>query len=309
MFKRENKSVLASVMDEWLERAKISCKQSTITNYEYVINSRLKPMFGYYKKKSLKSRDIDSFTLNLQKEGLENKTIRDILILLQQILKYANIPIVVLLPKLKKKDVQILDKKDLVLFANAFSEGLDGKSFGIYLSLYTGMRIGEVCALQWKDIDLDVNMIFIRKTLVRVKNDEFDIKKKTKVILDEPKSLSSIRSIPIPSFLVANLKRLKGNEYDYLLTGSESFIEPRSYENYYKKYLKSIGIEKNYHFHILRHTFATSCIEKGCDVKALSEILGHASVKITLERYVHPRMESKIQLMNVLEPIVEEKGC
>ena len=198
-----------------------------------------------------------------------------------------------------KNDKEILEKELI--------KNINESNFGIYLCLYTGLRIGEICALKWENIDLNNNIIKIQKTLIRVKNDRTS-KKKTKLILDDPKSVSSIRSIPIPMFIIPILKKLKKNEECFFLTGKNTFIEPRCYLNHYKKILASIREDKSnfreYNFHALRHTFATRCIENGFDPKTLSEILGHSSVKITLERYVHPSFDIKVKMMNHLKPII-----
>ena len=153
------------------------------------------------------------------------------------------------------------------------------------------------------NIDLNNKKINIKKTLVRIKNPEENPKKKTIVIIDEPKSASSIREIPIPDFIIPTLKELSvdATPNTFLISGTEKFVESRTFFNRYKKILTSIELEK-YNFHALRHTFATRCIENGCDPKTLSEILGHSSVKITLERYVHPNYENKVLMMNQLTP-------
>lgn len=183
---------------------------------------------------------------------------------------------------------------------------MDTISFGIYFCLYTGLRIGELCALQWKNIDLENKKIYIKKTLVRIKNPDMTSKKKTIIIIDEPKSLTSIREIPIPDFIIPMLKKISFNitPDTFLISGNEKCIETRTFFNKYKKILKKINID-SYNFHALRHTFATRCIENGCDSKTLSEILGHSSVKITLERYVHPNYENKVIMMNQLKPLYE----
>jgi len=176
-------------------------------------------------------------------------------------------------------------------------------TFGIYFCLYTGLRIGELCALKWDNIDLNNKKIYIKKTLVRIQNPVVDAKKKTIVIIDEPKSSSSIREIPLPDFIIPMLKKLSKNTTSetFLISGTNKYIETRTYFNKYKKVLSSIDLD-SYNFHALRHTFATRCIENGCDPKTLSEILGHSSVKITLERYVHPNYENKVLMMNQLKP-------
>lgn len=304
---KQDKTMFITDIYSWLQSTKIYCKQSTYSHYEYTVYSKLIPEFGEYKKNQMSRDLINHFTEKLLNDGLEPKTVRDILTILNQILKYGNIQIQIIMPKIKRKKIQIYTKEDQEILEKELIKNINESNFGIYLCLYTGLRIGEICALKWENIDLNNNIIKIQKTLIRVKNDRTS-KKKTKLILDDPKSVSSIRSIPIPMFIIPILKKLKKNEECFFLTGKNTFIEPRCYLNHYKKILASIREDKSnfreYNFHALRHTFATRCIENGFDPKTLSEILGHSSVKITLERYVHPSFDIKVKMMNHLKPII-----
>ena len=165
---------------------------------------------------------------------------------------------------------------------------------GILLSLYTGLRLGELCGLQWKDINLSKGTIYVNKTIQRIEKEDGS----TFMLIDSPKTISSERMIPIPSFLIPILNNIKTeNSLDYVSTGNGSFTQPRTYQARLKSYLKDCDLP-NYHFHTLRHTFASRAIELGFDPKSLSEILGHSNVKITLDLYVHPSMESKQAQMN-----------
>ncbi len=162
-----------------------------------------------------------------------------------------------------------------------------------------GIRLGEICALKWEDINFQTQTLKINKTIQRIKNLDENAVTKTKIIIDAPKSQKSIRDIPIPSFMLDLLEKNKADKNSYLLTGTPKYIEPRVYQDMFKKYLKESGIN-DIKFHALRHTFATRAIEKDFDIKSLSEILGHSSVKFTLERYVHPSDEYKRQNMEKL---------
>ena len=174
---------------------------------------------------------------------------------------------------------------------------------GIILSLYTGLRIGEICALKWSDIDFINNQIIVNHSVTRIKNINESFLK-TKIIINEPKTEYSKRVIPIPNSIINSLKQVFPNNKDYyFLTNSCKVLEPRTYYNKYKKVLKKIGLEK-YNYHALRHTFATRCIEIGFDPKSLMEILGHSDIKITLSLYVHPTNTLKKQYMNKLEPLL-----
>ena len=175
-------------------------------------------------------------------------------------------------------------------------------SLGILLSLCTGIRLGELCALKWSDFSLEEREFHVNKTMQRLPNPDKFALKKTTVEIGEPKSQSSVRTIPLPEKLMSYLRSAYCNDA-YILSGYKHyFIEPRTMENRFKVVLKKCGI-KDTKFHTLRHTFATRCVEIGFDVKTLSEILGHASVSITLNRYVHPSMRTKHENMNRLNEL------
>ncbi|MCI9233240.1 MAG: site-specific integrase [Bacilli bacterium] len=297
-----DKSLFSGDIYHWLKSVKISCKKSSYSNYEYMVYAHLIPTFGKYKRKQINKNIINEFTEKMLNRGMAPKTVKDILVILKQILNYHNMNICVTMPKVPKKEIQILTKEHQLLLEQRLSHCIAEEDIGVFLCLYTGIRIGELCGLKWENIDLENNIIRIEKTLIRVKNDDKNKKSKTVVILDDPKSASSIRNIPIPTFLVSKLNTLKKEESCFFLTGTKNFIEPRSYTNHYKNIMKSLNIDE-YNFHALRHTFATRCIEKGCDPKTLSEILGHSNVKITLDRYVHPSFDNKVRLMNNLNPM------
>lgn len=299
-----DKSYIGYDINTWLNNSKIKNKKSTYSNYMYTINSRIIPKFAKIKKKLISLEIINKFTADLLSEGLAPKSVKDILIILQQILKNGDINIKIPMPKVPKIEIQILQKEEQKQLEIELLKNMDTTRFGIYFCMYTGLRIGELCALQWKNIDLQNKKLYVKKTLVRIKNPDTSAKKKTIVIIDEPKSSSSIREIPIPDFIMPMLEKLSANitPNTFLISGSEKIIETRTFFNKYKKIMENINLD-SYNFHALRHTFATRCIENGCDPKTLSEILGHSSVKITLERYVHPNYENKVIMMNQLKPL------
>ena len=180
------------------------------------------------------------------------------------------------------------------------------RDIGIVICLNTGLRIGEICALRWEDISLSEQTIYIHQTLQRIQNLSDNIPK-TKIIITTPKSACSIRTIPLPDELYNILIKHQKPSRGYLLTNDDNkFIEPRTLQNRFKKILKDIHIADT-NFHTLRHTFATRCIELGFDIKSLSEILGHATVNITMNRYVHPTLEMKKENMQKLSHFLAVK--
>lgn len=176
--------------------------------------------------------------------------------------------------------------------------------FGILLSLYTGIRVGEICALKWDCLDISLGVLSIKKTMQRIRDPSIQSDKKTKIIITSPKSDCSIRKIPLPSFIVSIAKDLQAPETSYVLTGSsEKIMEPRTMQNHFKVLLQKSDV-RDANYHALRHTFATRCIESGFDVKTLSEILGHSNVAITLNKYVHSSFELKIENMKKLSCLI-----
>lgn len=273
-------------MDRWLQSIKFLVKSSTYAHYYSIVKNHIKPYLGNMEVRNIKPVTLEVFMNQKFEEGFSNKTIRDMIVVLKQILSYANISFKFRLPKLQKKDIKILTKKEQKILEKEILKRKDLSSYGVLLSLYTGLRIGEVCALKWNDIDLNKKVIHINHTMLRIMDTESH--SKTRVMIEEPKTEHSKREIPICKFLYQILVEIKPiNNNTYFLTGTKDYIEPRTYYNKYQKLLDNVGIKK-YGFHSLRHTFATRCIEIGMDPKSLSEILGHSDVKVTLSLYVHP---------------------
>ena len=229
---------------------------------------------------------------------LSVSTIRAVIIMLKSILSYGkseygiNISINnISLPKIDYKETDVFDHNEVnrLILAADHSDIYD---LGILICLYTGMRIGEICALRWGEIDINNKLIKVRNTLSRISSS--DSEKKTKIIIDTPKSKNSVRDLPIPIALVNDIYRiaLHHSDNDFFLTGTHHPMEPRSYRNHYRNMLSKSGVPYR-KFHTLRHTFATYCISKGIDIKTVSTLLGHSSIKISLDRYVHPNLESE----------------
>lgn len=235
------------------------------------------------------------------------KTVRDILVKLKSILYYAQdeydlkVKINKMVgPKLDSEPLVILSKREKGKLEKMCFKQNTLKSLGIIIALNTGLRIGELCALKWKNIDLEKREIRVKETLQRIYDDE---QKKTMIIIDTPKSKKSVRNIPISNKIYEKLVPLKKKykDSDLFLTGdSEKYIGPRNYENAFKDLLKMSKLKRKYKFHITRHTFATNCIEVGMDIKSLSEVLGHASVEITLNKYVHSSYKTKKKYLEKL---------
>ncbi|MBQ7410045.1 MAG: site-specific integrase [Clostridia bacterium] len=285
-----------TIIDSWLIYKYNSVKESTYLKYKYMIKKYLYPELKYKTLKELINYDYNNFISKFY--YLNNNTIKTLITILKSILKYTerkhNVDLkldLIQYPKTLKKELEIFsDKEKQKLISYCYNDN-SLKSIGILICLYTGIRLGELCALKWKDINLKTDIISINETLQRAYDND-----STKIIIGPPKSTSSIRKIPINKKLHNILYSVyKLNKYDsnaYFLTGTiDKFIEPRNYQYTFKKIQKNLNIP-NHNFHILRHTFATDCIKINMDVKSLSRILGHANVNITLNKYVHPSFDS-----------------
>ena len=167
------------------------------------------------------------------------------------------------------------------------------RNLGVYICLSSGMRIGEICALTWEDIDVNTGIVSVRRTIQRIYSVEDGVRK-TELVLDTPKTKNSIRDIPISRDLLKILKPVKKvvNNSFFVLTNDAKPTEPRTYRSYYENFMQELNIPK-LKFHGLRHSFATRCIESKCDYKTVSVLLGHSNVSTTLNLYVHPNMEQK----------------
>lgn len=284
------------VTEEWLKYKKNTVKKSTYYNYSYSVAKYLYPSFAG--KNITKIKNYNNFIEELS-DTLSPKTVRDIVTKLKEIINFyeeehntkLNIK-KMSLPKINKKEIQILSNKEKQKLEKYCIQQNDLKSLGILICLNTGLRVGEVCALRWENVDFETRRIHVEKTIERIYSKE---ETKTIVIIDTPKSITSVRTIPINSKLYNILKQIRGKskKTDFVLTGSsEHYVEPRNYQYHFKEILKRSKVKK-YKFHTLRHTFATNCIEAGMDIKSLSEILGHADVSITLNIYVHSSDKTK----------------
>jgi integrase len=177
----------------------------------------------------------------------------------------------------------------------------DMATYGIILCFYTGIRLGELCALKWSDIDFEAGIMSVSRTVSRVKNLNRN-GNKTMLLVGSPKSNKSVRKIPLPDFMLkhaAEFKTYYTNENDYVISGTDTPIDPRTYQKLYRRIIANAGI-KYRKFHAIRHTFATRALELGVDIKTLSEILGHANISITLGIYAHSLMEQKKIAMDKL---------
>ncbi|MFD1818822.1 Site-specific recombinase XerD [Pseudarcicella hirudinis] len=294
-----NKKQLSEVIGLWKTDKKQYVKKSSFSAYMLLIENHLLPTFG--DKYSIDEADVQSFVFEKLGTGLSHKTIKDILIVLKMILKFGAkhkwldyTPFDIQFPTEREKhNIEVLTRADQKRIMNYIQEHFTFRNLGVYICLSAGMRIGEVCALTWEDIDTDNGIINVNRTIQRIYVIE-DGNKKTELILDTPKTKNSIREIPISKDLLRILKPFKKivNASFFVLTNDAKPTEPRTYRSYYKNLMKELNMP-DLKFHGLRHSFATRCIESNCDYKTVSVLLGHSNISTTLNLYVHPNMEQK----------------
>lgn len=288
----------------WQEDKKQYVKKSTISSYLLLLENHLLPEFGV--KSTIPEEEAQAFVFKKLESGLSKKTIKDMLIVLKMVLKFGAKhkwltyqPFDIQFPtERKQQQLEVLSKAQQKTIMQYIKSNFTFRNLGVYLCLSTGMRIGEVCALTWEDIDIANGVIHINKTIQRIYNIDEDMRK-TELIIDTPKTKNSHREIPISNDLLKLVKPFKKivNNSFFVLTNAATPTEPRTYRNYYSSLMEEMGMPK-LKFHGLRHSFATRCIESNCDYKTVSVLLGHANISTTLNLYVHPNFEQKKKAIN-----------
>lgn len=299
--------------DEWLRMRKPKVKESTYIKYDTALRKHIKPKLGGCFPMGMTTGLIDDFTEELLFEDeLAPKTVHDVLVVLHGILKYTatfftgGFPAIEInYPKPGKKEMRVLSREEQTRFVSYLLDDMDTCKFGVLLTLFTGVRIGELCALQWGNISLKEQTIRIDATLQRLRDTSTadNPGSRTRIVIGTPKSDTSIRTIPITDYTAELCGKMNPHSSAaYVLTGTENYMEPRALQYRMEKYTRECGL-KGVHFHTLRHTFATRAVEVGFEIKSLSEVLGHATTTITLDRYVHSSLILKRDNMKKLNAV------
>lgn len=295
----EKNTTFSEVAALWKADKKQYVKKSTYAAYCLLIQSHLIPELG--ERTDIREEDVQNLVNRKLASGLSQKSVRDIVVVLKMILRFGAkhglqelYQIDVVYPtERERQEVEVLSITNQRQLMNYVKEHFTFLNLGIFICLNTGLRIGEVCALQWEDIDVVSGVIRVCKTIQRIYLVDGQ-EKHTELIIDKPKTKNSIREIPMTRELLAHVRPLKKvvrGDF-YVLTNAAEPTEPRTYRSYFNKLQQQLGLPKM-RFHGLRHSFATRCIESKCDYKTVSVLLGHSNISTTLNLYVHPNMEQK----------------
>ena len=306
------KMTVKEISEQWLAEKKLTVKSASYSSYRRLLSNHIYPAFGSIHCTALTKKMLNRFISELltsgRKDGgggLSPKTVRDVIVILKAVFGYAHNEYSladptenIKLPRIDKgcEEQSVIEKSERIKLEYYLLHNQNKTNMGILLCLYTGLRIGELCALKWQDIDLANGQVSVTKTIQRISCNDGT----TELVVGSPKSVSSVRDVPIPEFVCKELLKFKGISNAYILSGCGTPIEPRTMQNRFKSVLKQCGLPDR-NFHSLRHTYATMCIENGFDPKALSELLGHADVSITMNRYVHSSDEMKKKYVSRLD--------
>lgn len=292
-----NTLTFREIAELWKESRRNIVKHSTYCAYTLILKTHLMPVFA--DSVSISEAEVQQFAFSKLETGLSKKTVHDIIAVLKSVgrfgakrgmfdmpswnIKYPTNTTARILPVLS-----LHDHKKLL---NAIAATPTPQNIGIMIALCCGLRIGEVCALQWKNVDMAGRIISVASTVGRIYNCEL---METEQYVSTPKTPNSNREIPISPLLFKALNMVKKQQTveKYVVGEGYKAKEPRTYREIFNRILKQLGIPTIV-FHGLRHTFATRCIESGCDYKTVSVILGHSNVATTLNLYVHPNLDQK----------------
>lgn len=285
------------VAAQWIEAKRKLVKHSTFCAYNLILHTHLLPLYG--NNDAVTEAEAQKMVIDKLNAGLARKTVRDILATLKATVKYGVkhhgwSPIswdIVYPTETAVKKLPVLTMTNQRKLMKHISEAPTAQNIGVMMALCTGMRIGEVCALKWADVNMQSRIITVRSTIGRIYDYE---KKATERLLTSPKTRTSNREIPICRELLMDLRAIRKDAPNavYVVGCGETAKEPRTYRDYFARLLTRLNIPKIV-FHGLRHTFATRCIECQCDYKTVSTILGHSNVSTTLNLYVHPNIDQK----------------
>ena len=261
----DKSSTLKSISEEYLVIRKPVIKESSYSRYNDLLDWYVYPSLGTKAIVELCQEDFEQLSAALSGSGgktglgLSPKTIKDVMTLLKQILSYAEkkgispISSAISFPQQQRRSpIIVMTPSDQKTLEAYIRNNLNVVGLGIWLSLYSGLRIGELCGLMWKDLNLTDGVLTVSRTVLRIHNNDANPVSKTKLVISKPKTNASKRTIPIHSEILKILKSMT-LEYDhsdmtFLLSGSNKPTEPRNYYAKYKRILQRCGLQ-DYTFH------------------------------------------------------------
>lgn len=311
---RAKPTQFSAILNMWLGSRFFHQKESTKLKYRNIIDRHIIPQLGGADIAELDDVRINEFLADKRENGrldgsggLSNSYIKTMAIIISSAMNYAaekglrsQLSVKIQKPVTIRREISVLSEEAQKKFENRLKHSDSLSALGILIALNTGLRIGEICALKWEDIDVEAGVIHVRHSIVRISSQDSASDCKTSLIVADPKTKTSRRDIPINTKL-SDIISLAAplSESDFVVSDSAGFVSPRTFEYRFHRILKQYGLQ-DVNFHALRHTFATRCVEKNVDIKTLSEVLGHSNVSITLNTYVHPSFESKRKQMEKL---------
>lgn len=293
---------------EWLSLKQTYLKHSSYVKYEYIIEHHLLPHFKNISCKKINNQLIFDYFKSLRNENLSSSTLSIVKYVLSSILDYGtknyNLSkvdfrqIKITSTKREKNVLTEQDRNKIIMYIKSNKTPL---AIGMLLALYGGLRLGEICALKWEDVDIKNDLIYIKGTAARLKNDKSS-NSKTSVVIQTPKSSSSCRQVPLPKFAMKYVKDYSKNKKDncFVLSNKTKIYEPRRLERQFLLFCRKSDIQST--FHNLRHSYASECVKQNVEIKTLSEILGHSNVSITLNLYVHTTLDQKKKEIRKIKP-------
>lgn len=308
---------LEEIHAKWLILKKRQVKPTTLATYQTLWKAHIEPHWGKTDISAINRSNVRQWIYEIMDSGLNIKTVREINLCIRQLLYFAHAELDLEIPSLDWRirwpidctthEIQTYSREEVEkIFSNCLKK-TDIRKLGLLITFCTGLRIGELCGLQWGDVDWKKSVIHVRRTVSRIYNTDMS---STLMHIGTTKTQSGMRDIPLVADLIPLMWKLGSRKKPdiFIMSGKPHPLEPHTYREWYKKFLTFIGISPILKFHSVRHTFATNLIEGGADIKSVSSIMGHSNVSTTLNLYVHPSEEAKSGAVNrIIAPYFRRK--